>query len=87
MERVGVRELRNNLSHWLRVVKEGDAILITERGRVVARLTPVEYIPTIERLIAEGKIRPPLRPRTRASAKDRIRAKGGVSDLVRDQRR
>jgi len=40
MTRVGVRELRQNLSRYLREVKEGESFVVTERGREVARLTP-----------------------------------------------
>lgn len=37
---VGVRELRQNLSRYLERVKEGESLVVTERGREVARLTP-----------------------------------------------
>jgi prevent-host-death family protein len=37
---VGVRELRQNLSRYLDRVKEGEALVVTERGREVARLIP-----------------------------------------------
>jgi prevent-host-death family protein len=37
---VGVRELRQNLSKYLDRVKAGEALVVTERGRVVARLVP-----------------------------------------------
>lgn len=37
---VGVRELKNNLSHYLRDVKRGRPITITERGQSVAILMP-----------------------------------------------
>jgi prevent-host-death family protein len=40
MERVGVRELRQNLSHYLVDVKRGKSFVVTERGREVAKLTP-----------------------------------------------
>jgi prevent-host-death family protein len=40
MHRVGVRELRQNLSRYLADVKEGESFVVTERGREVARLTP-----------------------------------------------
>jgi prevent-host-death family protein len=39
-ETVGVRELRQNLSKYLERVKEGEALVVTERGREVARLIP-----------------------------------------------
>jgi prevent-host-death family protein len=37
---VGVRELRQNLSRYLKRVKEGETLVVTERGKEVARLTP-----------------------------------------------
>ncbi len=55
--RVGVRELRQNLSVYLRRVKAGETLEVTERGRPVAMLGPptAESDP-YERLIAEGKV-------------------------------
>lgn len=37
---VGVRELRQNLSRYLDRVKQGEDLVVTERGEVVARLIP-----------------------------------------------
>ena len=41
MERVPVRELRNNLSRWLRRVHDGEAFEVTDRGEPVALLSPL----------------------------------------------
>jgi len=41
MERVGVRELRQNLSVYLRRVRRGESLEVTERGRPVAVLQPI----------------------------------------------
>lgn len=54
---VGVREFRQNLATWLDRAAAGDEILITERGRPKARLTPAETI--LDRLEREGKITRP----------------------------
>ena len=56
---VGVRELRQNLSVYLERVKKGQALLVTEHGRVVARLAPLtpESDPVL-RLIASGAVAP-----------------------------
>ena len=40
MERVGVRELRQNLSVYLRRVRRGESLEVTERGQPVAVLQP-----------------------------------------------
>lgn len=41
MNRVGVRELRQNLSVYLRRVRRGETLEVTERGRPVAVLQPI----------------------------------------------
>jgi len=54
MDSVGVRELRQNLSVYLRKVKAGESLVVTERGREVARLTPSGPADSpIARLVAE----------------------------------
>jgi prevent-host-death family protein len=40
MKTVGVRELKNRLSEYIRHVRSGESILVTDRGEVVAELTP-----------------------------------------------
>ena len=40
MKTVGVRELKNRLSEYLRQVRSGEGVLVTDRGQVVAELTP-----------------------------------------------
>jgi prevent-host-death family protein len=59
--RVGVRELRQNLSVYLRRVKEsGETLEVTEHGHAVARLGPLPAatLSPYERMLAEGRIRP-----------------------------
>ncbi|GAB4424045.1 MAG: hypothetical protein OHK0032_18790 [Thermodesulfovibrionales bacterium] len=38
----GIKELKDRLSHYLREVKRGEKILITEREKVIATIVPVE---------------------------------------------
>jgi len=40
MRAVGIRELKNRLSEYLRQVRRGEEILVTDRGEVVAELRP-----------------------------------------------
>lgn len=55
MERVGVRELRQNLSVYLRRVRRGEALMVTERGEPVATLRPVaDRDDLLTRLAARG---------------------------------
>lgn len=58
--RVGVRELRQNLSVYLDRVKEGETLEVTEHGRPVAQLGPrlAKPVSIIDQMIAEGRITP-----------------------------
>lgn len=57
MERVGIRELRQNLSVYLERVKCGEPLEVTERGRPVARLQPlVDQDDPLARLEASGLV-------------------------------
>ena len=58
---VGVRELKAKLSEYLGRVASGESAVVTDRGRPVARLVPYDHGSAVERGIAEGWIRPPLR--------------------------
>jgi prevent-host-death family protein len=40
MKTVGVRDLKNKLSEYLRRVRLGESVLVTDRGEVVAELLP-----------------------------------------------
>ncbi len=58
--RVGVRELRQNLSVYLRRVASGATLQVTERGRAVAILAPLPGAATpLERLVAAGRATAP----------------------------
>jgi antitoxin (DNA-binding transcriptional repressor) of toxin-antitoxin stability system len=61
--RVGVRELRQNLSVYLRRVEQGETFEVTDHGRPVARLgqLPEREMSVLDRMIAEGRARPAKR--------------------------
>ncbi|HVD39247.1 MAG TPA: type II toxin-antitoxin system prevent-host-death family antitoxin [Solirubrobacterales bacterium] len=59
---VGVAELRQNLSIYLRRVKKGERLVVTDRNRPVAELGPAPTTgPDLDRLIAEGRVVAPSR--------------------------
>jgi len=64
-EPVGLRELRHNTSEVLARVRRGETVDVTEYGRLIARIVPVEERespPVLERLAAAGRLRPAVRP-------------------------
>jgi prevent-host-death family protein len=85
MTEVGVRELRDHLSRYLEQVQAGVEIVVTERGRAIARVLPIGQERTIDRLIREGLVTP-ARHRERRRPKP-LESAGPVSDLVARQRR
>jgi prevent-host-death family protein len=82
---VGVRELRDRLSRHLAYVREGRTVTVTDHGKPIARIVPIERPTRLEQLIAEGRVR--AAGKTKRSVPRPIRAKGSVSDLIADQRR
>lgn len=85
MTEVGVRELRDHLSRYLEQVQAGAEVVITDRGRAIARVLPIGQERTIDRLIREGLVTP-TRHRERRRPKP-LKTTGPVSDLVAKQRR
>lgn len=61
MIRIGVRELRQDASRWLARVAAGESIEITDRGRLVAVLSPPRVLSARDRLLAEGRLIPATR--------------------------
>lgn len=62
MTTVGVAELRQNLSKYLRLVDQGERLVVTDRNRPVAELGPPPHTgEALDRLIAEGRLSPPRR--------------------------
>jgi prevent-host-death family protein len=61
MQRIGVRELRQNASRYLAMVARGEVVEVTDRGRPVARLVPVPKTRWDE-LVASGMVIPPSEP-------------------------
>jgi len=66
MRAAGVREVKNKLSEYLRLVARGETVLVTDHGRVVAQLAPPPvHTPApalteeeaLQRLAAVGKVR------------------------------
>jgi prevent-host-death family protein len=64
MKAVGLRELKNRLSEFVRDVRSGEGILITDRGEVVAELIPpgrasagTDVAPGLALLIRKGIVR------------------------------
>lgn len=85
MSEVGIRELRDHLSHYIGEVRAGSEITVTDHGKAVARIVPLEGPRTLDRLIAQGLVTPAEEPKR--SLPKRVVPTEPVSPLVAEQRR
>ena len=85
----GIRDLRNRLSYYLRKVKKGEKILITERDQVIATILPVERSEEDSRLLSlvkEGFAK--WKGGKPTGSRHPVKIKGkAVSDIVLEDRR
>jgi prevent-host-death family protein len=82
MAEAGIRALKQNASAVVARAARGETITITDRGRAVARLTPLKQS-RVDELIAAGDVRPPLH--SAADLPDPV-AVGDVSGVLREMR-
>ncbi|HEX4946483.1 MAG TPA: type II toxin-antitoxin system prevent-host-death family antitoxin [Blastocatellia bacterium] len=66
MQSVNIAELKNNLSYYLRQVRQGTELTIKDRNRIIARLVPAapapDYDAELLELAAQGKVKLPEQP-------------------------
>jgi prevent-host-death family protein len=82
---VGIRELKQHLSEYLRQAAAGEVIQVTDRGVPVALITPVTRPDPLARGIEEGWIRPPSSARP-ITPGPRARAERRSLDALREDR-
>ena len=90
MQRVGSRELKTRLGAYLRRAREGEAILVTDRGRPVAELRPLTSTPEaldarLLELAEQGAVTLPTKPMPRPPRRVRVRG-DSVSDTIAAER-
>lgn len=85
---VAVSVLRAELARWLELVRDGEEVVVTDRGVPVARLLPIEAMSMIEQLTHQGVLSKPRRSqRPSARGTSRVQANGPVAEIVSRQRR
>lgn len=83
---VGIRDLKNHLSRYIEAAKDGKEVVVTDRGRPVARLLAVDAsTDRLAELVDQGLVRPAAA--TARTRPEPVSTAGTVSDLVAEQRR
>ena len=85
--RVGIRELRQNLSVYIERVKAGETLEVTDHGRPVANLEPIREVALtgLARLEAEGHIWPATRDRRTLPLPPKIPGRA-LSEILQEMR-
>lgn len=88
METVGIRELKTHLSQHLKRVRSGARLLVTEHGRSIATITPVDApdIDWAHQLVAEGRAHWNGGKPTGAARPAKITGKTASSIVLEDRR-
>jgi prevent-host-death family protein len=84
---VGVRAFRGQLSHWLERAASGEEVIVTQRGRPLARLTGLDGRTTRQRLVDEGLVTPARRPKRPIDLNDLVPVRGSVTELLLQDRK
>lgn len=84
---VNVRELRQNLSKYLRRVAAGETLRVAERGRPVAILAPLpEDDSMIDRMVAQGLLTRPTRDLAALGPPPSLPTEMPLSEALAEQR-
>jgi prevent-host-death family protein len=93
MSSAGIRELKDNLSHYVRQVEAGKRVAVTANGRVVAELVPPSHGARhkgggrYDELVASGIIEPAIEADSPLPEWPEIQApRGTVADLIDSDR-
>jgi prevent-host-death family protein len=85
---VGIRELKNRLSEYLRRVKAGETVIITQRGKPVGQIMPIEADLTsrLRKMVDAGVVEWNGQPVPPYQSKAVNHSKQLLSDLVAQER-
>lgn len=87
---VGIAELRQNLSKFLKQVREGERIVVTDHGKPIAEIGPPPSGEShYDRLIREGRLKPAKVPggiATLGPPLPRVEGERPLSELLIEER-
>jgi prevent-host-death family protein len=88
--KVGLREANQRFSKIMRVVRNGEEVTLTERGKPIARIIPItkreDADAAIQRLVASGLLRPATKPWRMPPFRPRRMRGPSIVQTIREER-
>lgn len=82
----GVRELRDHLSRYLDLVRDGTPVTVTDHGVPIGTIVPMRFTERTMELYRQGRVTLPTLPKADASAFRLTDVDGGIQDILREVR-
>lgn len=93
MRKIGIKALKNDLSKYIRAAAAGETVLVTDRGQVVAEISPprisddpFESNPLLSEDVRRGRIAPATNPDYTPGLKIRVAPSNSIVRELRDDR-
>jgi prevent-host-death family protein len=93
MNTVGIKELKNRLTHYMRLAKAGHEIIVTERNKPVALIQKIDMVrqprseeAILARLAAEGSIKLGKEPARARFKPIRIKGRSLSAVIIADRK-
>jgi prevent-host-death family protein len=85
---VSIRELKSRLSHYLRLTRKGESVVITDRGVPIGRIVPMgqDLGQRVAAMCEAGQAQWNGRKLPTRKPVAKVRGKGTVAQLVADDR-
>ena len=93
MSTVGIKDLKNRLTHYLRRTKQGEEVIITERGKPIAMIQPIQAVAQavsldarLAQLAARGLLTLPTRKPLKRMSLARVTGPPTSKTILEDRR-
>ena len=93
MSVVGVKELKNRLTQYLRRTKQGEELVVTERGKPIALIQPIHSVERatsldarLAKLAAQGFVTLPTRKPLKLVRPIKVRGRPTSETILEDRR-
>lgn len=93
MSAVGIKDLKNRLTSYLRRTKKGEEVIVTERGKPIAVIQPIQSVSQpaslearLAKMAAQGLITLPTRKPLKKIRRVRISGKAVSQVIIEDRR-